>query len=1003
MNIQLHQLIEAYRKAKVDAFYENGHVNAVEFAHYEENLTENLKKLQSKLQKEQNNWFKSTEFVGTAQPILKSLKLSPTDPAEKDSAVYYSCSKNGWDNLKDKNAQVEFRVIGRHPVEFHVIASLWLELVGYDLDKKLSHSSYGCRLIQGKEDQESRANRFGHFQPYFHAYKAWQENGISAIENALKSSKKVIAITADITKFYHSIDCEFLLKEDFYKKIGCPFPEGENLELTRLLVNAIKAWSKFAISSGELNGYLNKELDPSNLGIPIGLSASKLIANLVLWEFDQSIQAELSPIYYGRYVDDIFLVLEDHGRFENPSEIWEKYVLNKITEDNQSKLTFSYSPKTRIIFGNYKRKIFFLENFCGSTFLESVRNSLNENSSLWDLPPNLTDDLELFVNEVARASNDLTDSPNSLRKAEGLSIQRLKFVLYLKRIEILTDFVPEAVWTEKLPKFFQLVLHHGMTPDNFAVYLKYYPRIIQLAAKTKSFDFIKEIIAKINTCFEALEFISQGQLYFITSSREYVNELLTESLAKGLHPFQTHYKDLPIFSELSSLLYAYPSDLLALKTKLFLSDLHSIPYKNAFLEEGLLRPTVYESHNFVNLDALNDHNNALRTYLDFCNLLFSDMRGDFEKMLDINHLPLGLYFFTRPFNLAELGLIFPNWHHEETANQFQQFFRLFKIDLRNNINSLQIDSSGCNEDHCKIEISTPSKEINPRFVFTSLETKDKSWEAVVMGRTQEPDHSRIQRIFDLCTAILKLKNTQLDYVVFPELSIPRKLLLYLSKLFLSKNISLIIGAEYQVDTLPVSSGIPHVKKLVSNQIIYFLTVKGQYRNNHACIIQEKVIPAIHEERELYNAGGALLRAKSEKKYLINHNGFWFAGLICNEFMDIQLRAFYRGKVDALIAVEWNKDTETYNALVESAANDLHTFVIQVNNRRFGDTRLRAPYKENYQRDIVRVRGGELDYFVVASLDVESLRQFQRYHRSPDKPFKPVPTGFEMSPLRRLNK
>lgn len=999
MNIQLHQLVEAYRKAKVDAFYENGHVNAEQFAHYEANLIENLKSLQSKLLEKQSNWFKSAEFVGTAQPILKSIKLSSS---EKDSGVYYSCSKNRWDDLTNKIKKVEFRVIGRHPVEFHIIASLWLELVGYNLDKKLSKSSYGCRLIQGKEDQESRANRYGHFQPYFHAYKAWQENGISAIENAVKSSKKVVAITADITKFYHCIDCNFLLKEDFYEKICCPFPEGDNLELTSLLVNAIKAWSKFTLDNGQLEGYLNKEFDQRNFGIPIGLSASKLIANLVLWELDQSIQAELSPIYYGRYVDDIFLVIEDHGKFESPQEIWGKYILNRIIKNNELNISISYSPKTRIIFGEDKRKVFFLENFCGSTFLEAVRNSLNENSSLWDLPPNLTEDLELFVNEVARASSDLTESTNSLRKAEGLSLQRLKFVLYLKRIEVLTDFVPEAVWKEKLPKFFQLVLHHGMTPDNFAIYLKYYPRIIQLAAKTKSFDFIKEIITKIITSFEALESVSPEQSYFVTSSKEYVRELLAESLAKGLHPFKTDYRDLPVFSELSDLLHAYSSDLEDLKTKLFLADLHSIPYKAAFFEEGQLRRVVYNSHNFVNLDDLNGGGSIVSSYVDFCNLLFSDKRDEFEKMLDLKHVPLALYFFTRPFNLSELGLLFPNWHHEENANQFKHFFRLFKIDIDKSINSEQFNVTGCNEGQYKIEISNQSNLHNPRFVFTSLETKDKSWEAVVMGWPEEPDESRIQRIFDLCSSILQVKNISLDYVVFPELSIPRKLLLYLSKLFLSRNISLIIGAEYQVDSVLHSSGIPHVKKFVSNQLIYFLTVKGQFRNNHACIVQEKVIPAIHEEKDLFSVGGAILRAKDEKKYLINHNGFWFAGLICNEFMDIQLRAFYRGKVDALIAVEWNKDTETYNALVESTANDLHSFIIQVNNRRFGDTRLRAPYKENYQRDIVRVRGGELDYFVVAPLDVESLRQFQRHHRSPEKPFKPTPTGFEMSSERRFN-
>ena len=75
MNIQLHQLIEAYRKAKVDAFYENGHVNIEQFALYEKNLIANLKELQAVL----NNWEVKTIFlenyVGVHTLALKRINL----------------------------------------------------------------------------------------------------------------------------------------------------------------------------------------------------------------------------------------------------------------------------------------------------------------------------------------------------------------------------------------------------------------------------------------------------------------------------------------------------------------------------------------------------------------------------------------------------------------------------------------------------------------------------------------------------------------------------------------------------------------------------------------------------------------------------------------------------------------------------------------------------------------------------------------------------------------
>ena len=56
---------------------------------------------------------------------------------------------------------------------------------------------------------------------------------------------------------------------------------------------------------------------------------------------------------------------------------------------------------------------------------------------------------------------------------------------------------------------------------------------------------------------------------------------------------------------------------------------------------------------------------------------------------------------------------------------------------------------------------------------------------------------------------------------------------------------------------------------------------------------------------------------------------------------------------------------------------------------------RAPAKDSWARDVLRVKGGVTDYCVIGEVDVQALRQFQSSHRSPAKPFKPVPDGFEI--------
>ena len=46
---------------------------------------------------------------------------------------------------------------------------------------------------------------------------------------------------------------------------------------------------------------------------------------------------------------------------------------------------------------------------------------------------------------------------------------------------------------------------------------------------------------------------------------------------------------------------------------------------------------------------------------------------------------------------------------------------------------------------------------------------------------------------------------------------------------------------------------------------------------------------------------------------------------------------------------------------------------------------RAPAKDSWARDVLRVKGGVTDYCVIGEIDVQALRKFQSSHRSPAKP------------------
>lgn len=84
----------------------------------------------------------------------------------------------------------------------------------------------------------------------------------------------------------------------------------------------------------------------------------------------------------------------------------------------------------------------------------------------------------------------------------------------------------------------------------------------------------------------------------------------------------------------------------------------------------------------------------------------------------------------------------------------------------------------------------------------------------------------------------------------------------------------------------------------------------------------------------------------------------------------------KGAVDNVFVLSWNRDNSTFSSIIECSAYDMHAFIVYVNNRMYGDTRLRTPYHESYDKDMLRARGGINDYFLLAKLDVHGLRVFQ---------------------------
>lgn len=234
-----------------------------------------------------------------------------------------------------------------------------------------------------------------------------------------------------------------------------------------------------------------------------------------------------------------------------------------------------------------------------------------------------------------------------------------------------------------------------------------------------------------------------------------------------------------------------------------------------------------------------------------------------------------------------------------------------------------------------------------------------------------------------------------DYFVLHEVCLPPTWFMTAASHLRRKNINLISGVEY----------LHGPGSVVHNQVWFSAIHKGFRFPSLGLYIQDKQRPAHGEADNLNRIARLKLSPKvkwegESQPPRIAHGNFHFAMLVCSELTNSEYRNSLRGNIDALFVVEWNQDLNTFNSLVEASALDIHSYIVQVNNRMYGDSRIRVPAYESFKRDMVQIRGGTNEHFVIGELDINKLRDFQKHAYVEKGEFKPLPDGFEMGAHRK---
>lgn len=379
------------------------------------------------------------------------------------------------------------------PIELHLIAVLWIMREGKFLDAKLGKECYGARIdLSLSNDDDKSCNMF---MKYHELYSRWRDSGIRKAKQLLTKEKKSVCIIGlDVKEYYYHIDIDYgaiakEISESNGRSDGLSF-EFRKSNLLACLEAINRRYQEIISPFLQItHGHLLN----INVGIPIGLCSSPLLANWYLKDFDEAIKVDVRPAYYGRYVDDILMVIatpEDFTKSKDPIENFmdKIFIRNKILHGlKEGQYEFVrpeglYLQRGKCILQHFDAR----HSIAG---LEKFQKKLEENSSSFLLMP--IDEADTSLENVAYEL--LYDgSVNKFRSVQGMSENRYELAKYLARqtiLHLLTDDPPNQKISVGLMKFFK-----GKNAIEFS---DLWERVFTLFAITSSHKSLKALVKQL--------------------------------------------------------------------------------------------------------------------------------------------------------------------------------------------------------------------------------------------------------------------------------------------------------------------------------------------------------------------------------------------------------------------------------------------------------------------------------------------------------------------------
>lgn len=577
--------------------------------------------------------------------------------------------------------------------------------------------------------------------------------------------------------------------------------------------------------------------------------------------------------------------------------------------------------KSRIHFANTKTKVFMLVGETGKTLVDAIAQEIHERASEWRAMPRLPRSSTHVGSGLLAATQSGGEAVDNLRKASSLTMRRSGFAIQLRDFEAYERDLPPEAWKDHRHAFFRAFIQHVLVLPQFFELATYLPRVVRLATACEDFGYVRKIIGAleqlcakvVQDCSISIKALSATESLpveknLITRWQAQLFETVLESITAAFPPrlskagkldWQEYMAGFEPAITLETFL-SWPLSAKAFQSehaRLFSFDLAHMPFRFIGLpvemvaQRGIpVRKTVTVCDDAASMLPIS----------------VTEGIAILVKWTKLKGLPHGLIFATRPFNLAELFVLHKEPYTENGQGEMRAVVKALRGFTLN-------EKMPLFDRHGVLQIPNGGESSKYGIAVSSWKTRLESWIASVT-RAPDSDGERYARLNRLLDGVIASPRG-CRYLILPELALPAHWFIRIAGKLQGRGISLITGIEY------LHAGRARVR----NQVWAALSHDGLGFPSMMIYRQDKQRPALHEERELQRLAG--LEIKPDKAWkvppIIQHGEFRFALLVCSELTNIGYRAALRGQVDALFVPEWNQDTETFNALVESAALDIH--------------------------------------------------------------------------------